>query len=225
MWGNIIPRPFTSLNNVRKIITSSAGHDIVYNSGGKDSFQVSIIENGSAYSMRDVDYFTVVLNHYEQNPEQINNCLIWFTTLIDKDAGGFYDTFKGAILNSPQRFDITGNTFGYNDQLLKQNLMAFRSRFTASKFTDPTGELEESLSIIYLAMVSEWYYGFDYDGIDTGKRSKWQHRVKLLGLSQVLSGQLTPLQASKWSFDAGVSKVSPALRSFKIYDQPYQLTK
>jgi hypothetical protein len=207
------------------MITSTVGHDIVYNSGGKDNFQVSIIENGSAYPMGDVDYFTIVLKYYVQFPKQIDNCLRWFAGTIDKDAGGFYDTFQGAILSSPQHFDILGNTFGYNDQLLKQNLTTFRSKFGASGFSDPTGELEEALSIIYLAMVSEWYYGLDYGGVDTGRRSKWQHRVKLLGLSQVLSGQLTPLQASKWSFGAGASKFSPALRSFGIYDQPFQLTK
>ncbi len=225
MWGTAQPRPYHLLTNVRAMITSSAGHDIIYAHGGKDDFQVCILENGYAYPMGDVDYFTVVLQYSGRFRQQIYTYLSEFARSIDTAAGGFYDTFESAVLPAPQQFDIQQGTFGYDSQWLKANLLAFKSEFAASGALHTKTELEEALSIIFLAMVSEWYYGFDYQGNDTGRRSKWQHRIKLLGLYQVISGQLSPQCASRWSYSIPEQQMSAALRQFRLYDQPYKLIR
>lgn len=59
MWGNTSAKSVSTLQNVREMYVSNAGHRIVYNASGKDNFQVSIIENNLSYPMGDIDYFTI----------------------------------------------------------------------------------------------------------------------------------------------------------------------
>lgn len=224
MWGSeISPRLACNLRGVRKMYTSSAGHEIVYNMGGKDNFQVSIIEKEYAYSMKDVDYFTIVSKYYQDYPSQIDNCLKWFSKIIDRDAGNLYDTFSAPKELREQPFNISDpSSFGYNNTLITTNLRKFHTKFSKSNIKDINSELEEALVIIYLAMISEWYYGFEYGRIDNGQRSIWQHRIKLLGLQQVLSGQFTPQQAATWS-SIHPKDIAHELNTFHINNCPQTL--
>lgn len=204
--------------------TLKNGHQIFYNDGGKDNFQVSILEGQYAYAMGDVDYFGIVQKYYTgDNIPKINECLNFFAKLIDNASGNFYDTFIGFPKPEPYYFDITKNTFGYDTLSIQNNLNNFRHGYTQLALNENDSELEEALVIIYLAMISEWYYGFDYNKFDTGRRSKWQHRMKLLGLRQVIWGGKCPQEAANWSKHKKTEEVSPELKKYNIYDQPIQL--
>lgn len=226
MWGNTQPKMFSDLKNLRLMYTSKNGHQIFYNDGSKDSFQVSILEGQYAYAMGDVDYFCVVQKYYVgNNISKIDRCLEFFAKLIDNASGNFYDTFSGLPKPQPYYFDVTKNTFGYDTLSIQNNLNTFKQKYMKSQFNEQNSELEEALVIIYLAMISEWYYGFDYhyDKVDTGRRSKWQHRMKLLGLRQVIWGGKCPQEAASWSKHKKTEEVSPELKKYNIYDQPIQL--
>lgn len=203
---------------------SKSGHEIYFNWGGKDEFQVSIIENRNAYPMGDIDYFNIVKKYYhDENRIKINYCLNFLARTIDKDAGNFYETFSMGGQDKTVKFDITKNTFGYDNDLLKQNLGVFKSGYTKLNFKDDYSELEEALVIIYLAMVAEWYYGFAYGRIDIGRRSKWQHRIKLLGLFQVLHGNISPHDAANWSKGKGVRDIAQELKKYHINNHPLRI--
>ena len=226
MWGNTQPKVFSSLKNCRLMYTSKNGHQIFYNDGSKDSFQVSILEGQYAYAMGDVDYFGVVQKYYVgNNISKIDGCLEFFTKLIDNASGNFYDTYKGFPKSKPYYFDITKNTFGYDTLSIQNNLNNFKHGYTQLAINENDSELEEALVIIYLAMISEWYYGFDYncDKFDTGRRSKWQHRMKLLGLKQVFFGGYSPKEAANWSKHKKTEELSTELKKYNIYDQQIQL--
>lgn len=65
MWGNSPFIKATDMKSPRKIYTSKFGHDIYYNMGKKDAFQVRVIKNDQAYGLLDKDYFTIVLKYYK----------------------------------------------------------------------------------------------------------------------------------------------------------------
>ncbi|CAM4150800.1 hypothetical protein H9L01_05410 [Erysipelothrix inopinata] len=228
MWGNAKIQDSNMLEAQREMYTSKRGNKIIYNKGGKDNFQVSIIEcdTNDAYAMRDVDYFEVILKYSNKYEVEILSLIRQMSEFIDQNAGGFYDSFIGLIFEPNEPFDINNrNTFGYNDQLHINNIINIVDTYDGMEIEDPESELEEALVIIYLAMVSEWYYGFSYGGIDSGKRSKWQHRMKILGLHQVINRDLTPECAARYSIRLGEDQISDALEIYGIYSKPLKFPK
>lgn len=169
MWRSQKPREFHMLKQpIRVLATSSSGHEIVYNKGNKlknaDEFQVSIIENVNdkrlAYSMGDVDYFKILKKYYfDSNIEIIDLAIRTFVEFIDENAG-FYNTYSKSISgeNYSERFDINSrDTFGYQDEVIANKITKFQDWFQQQEI-DNNAELEEALIIIFLAMISEWYY-------------------------------------------------------------------
>ncbi|WEV54410.1 hypothetical protein OZX65_06680 [Leuconostocaceae bacterium ESL0723] len=227
MWGHSKPKEVSSLEKSKRVMyISQSGHEIIYNEGSKDSFQVSVVEGKWAYPQRDVDYFRVVKCYYTSGyKSMIDSCLQFFVGLIGRDAGNLYGTYDGNPVEQPYFFDIEENTFGYNDSLIRGNLERFKAKYLQICPIEMVPELEEALVVIYLAMISEWYYGATYWKTNTGKqkRSKWQHRIKLLGLSQVLNGQYSCEEAAKWSFRKNVDEISSELSKYQIYSEPFLL--
>lgn len=231
MWGSQRPRDFHRLKQpIRILATSSSGHEIVYNKGNKlinaDEFQVSIIENVDgkrlAYSMGDVDYFEIIKKYYfGTNIRIIDLAIRSFVKFIDENTG-FYKTYSKSESgrNYLGNFDINSrDTFGYQDNLIAKKIKNFQDWFQQQEIEN-NAELEEALIIIFLAMISEWYYLGRYNN-----KSKWQHRVKLFGIYQVTQNILSPEEASQWSKKSkNILNFGKLCREIGIFDKEFRLT-
>jgi hypothetical protein len=226
MWGNSPYISASQMHNARKMYVSHSNRKIYYNHGNKDDFQVRVVtQDGRAYAMLDKDYFSVLQERYVQNQNAIRLALRIFTRDIDMNAGNFYssiitdNTDGGSFkVKFDHAFNTHKNTFGYDTQSIKTRLIHFQEWFSSRVLDDPDSALEEALVVIYLGMIAEWYYVSR-----SGHKSKWQHRMKLLGIAQVLSGELNPTAASNWSKGKKDSTITPAMYSHKIFSEPYLL--
>lgn len=233
MWGKQNYRDFNELKKpIREMAVSTSGNKIVYNLGNKkvnpDKFQVSLIEEVNnekrAYSMGDADYFNIIKKYYKGvNIKVIDQAIKTFVKFIDK-AAGFYDTYGSSEIGKDYsgKFDIySENTFGYQNQDIIEKIKKFQEWYLSQEISDENSELEEALIIIFLAMISEWYYLGKYNN-----KSKWQHRVKLFGIYQVETGELSPEEAAQWSKKSeNTSKFGDLCRSMKIFDKEFYLKK
>ena len=226
MWGNSPYIPATRMNNPRKMYVSRSHRAIYYNHGSKDDFQVRIVtEDGRAYGMLDKDYFSILKERYEQDADTIRLAVQTFARRIDIDTGHYYPSIISENTNnsayqvkSNHSFNTMQDTFGYNTALLRERLMNFREWFTSRVIHDEDSALEEALVVIYLGMIAEWYYVSPRQ-----TKSIWQHRMKLLGIEQVLSGELSPDAASNWSKGKGANIIGPAMHHHNIFYEPYRL--
>ena len=233
MWGNQNYRDFNKLKKpIREMAVSTSGNKIVYNLGNKkvnpDKFQVSLIEEVNnekrAYSMGDADYFNIIKKYYKgDNINVIDQSIKTFVEFIDK-AAGVYDTYGSSEIGKVYsgEFDIySENTFGYQNQDIIKKIKKFQEWYLSQEISDENSELEEALIIIFLAMISEWYYLGRYNN-----KSKWQHRVKLFGIYQVEKGILSPEEAAQWSKKGeNTSKFGDLCRIMNIFDKEFYLKK
>lgn len=226
MWGTQKPVDVSDLINVRLITTSTNGNQIVYSRGNKpinpDDFKVSIIENDLAYGMKDEDYFNKII---EFNTPEFSNTIWTAIKTFARKIDNLSNTYKTFNLDQELvggDFNITPQgetTFGYNTNIITTEVENFRNWFNQIEFTRDANELEEALIIIFLAMISEWYYHGR-----TGNKSKWQHRIKMIGLHQILFEGYSAFDTSVWSKNPSHFPLFPKLcRRMKVYDKPFVL--
>lgn len=229
MWGNSPRIRQEDMENVRYIYISSANHPIVYNKGQKDDFQVRIIENGLAYAMKDVDYFEVIQEYSNEiNREFLKDVVNKLTRKVDILFDERYNSLEQTNLEIQcENLDVV-TSVGYNTILLTKTVRNFVKWFKEElenrNIEDTESKLEEAFVIIFLAMISEWYY-ISSIRRETNRRNKsiWQHRVKVIGLYQVIEDILSPLDASNWSKAKSAQNISNELDRLGLNNQECHL--
>ena len=100
----------------------------------------------------------------------------------------------------------------------------FKEELENRNIEDPESKLEEAFVIIFLAMISEWYYISNIKR-ETNRRNKsiWQHRVKVIGLYQVIEDIFSPLEASNWSKAKSAQYISNELDRLGLNNQECHL--
>ena len=229
MWGSSPKIKQEEMYHVRYIYVSSANHPIVYNKGKKDDFQVRIIEGDCAYAMNDADYFEVI-NEYtdETTREFLKDVVNKLTRKVDILFDDRYNSLEQINTEIQcENLDVV-KSVGYNTILLTKivrNFVAWlKNELKERNIKDTESKLEEAFVIIFLAMISEWYYISNIKK-NTNKRnmSIWQHRVKTIGLYQVIDGILSPLDASNWSKCKSRQSISKELEKLGLNKMECQL--
>ena len=229
MWGNSPKIKQEKMEHVRYIYVSSANHPIVYNKGKKDDFQVRIIEGDFAYAMNDADYFEVI-NEYTDGTtrEFLKDVVNKLTRRVDILFDDRYNSLEQINTEIQcENLDVV-KSVGYNTILLTKivrNFVAWlKKELKERNIKDTDSKLEEAFVIIFLAMISEWYYISNIKK-DTNKRnmSSWQHRVKTIGLYQVIDGRLSPIDASNWSKGKSRQSISKELEKLRLNKMECQL--
>lgn len=213
---------------VRFMYTALDGTAVIYRQGKKDLFQVAVIRDGQATPPLDREYFATVQANYRHYPRQIDHAIHCFAAWIDKHAGGFYHSIcenparmpdnSHLTKRPPQPFDVESKTFGHQTGILRAYLRSFQDWYERLHINSVAGDLETDLAVIFLGMVAEWYYVSP-----RGSKSKWQHRMKLLGLRQVTIGGMTPEEAANWSRGGHDYQITPMLEQLNIYPYPFKL--
>lgn len=232
MWGNSPTRQINKLTNIRKIYVSRSKREIGYTQGEKDRFLVVVVEKSFAtgqkvpYAMYDKDCFEVIKKYYGKDPSTIENTIKKFVNWIDKNSGNFYCSLgtKKTLTPSPQYFNTAlGGSFGDDIDLIIDFLTQFFKKDYHLKVKEHDSELEECLVVVFLTMIAEWYYVKNNAGGEPSK-SIWQHRIKLLGIKQTISGDMLPDEAAKWSVKKSPETISLELKKYDIFESPYKLS-
>lgn len=229
MWGSSPKIKQEEMTHVRYIYVSSANRPIVYNKGKKDDFQVRIIEDNFAYAMKDSDYFEVIKEYTDETTKEfLKDVVNKLTRRVDILFEERYNSLEQTNTEIQcKNLDVV-NSVGYNTILLTKIVRDFVSWFKNEleerNIKDTESKLEEAFVIIFLAMVSEWYYISNIKK-KTNKRnmSIWQHRVKTIGLYQVIEGILSPLDASNWSRGKTSQCISEELENLGLNKMECQL--
>lgn len=229
MWGNSPKIKQEEMEHVRYIYVSSANHPIVYNKGMKDDFQVRIIEDDIAYAMKDEDYFKVIKEYTNETTKDfLKDVVKNLTRKVDILFDERYNSFEQ---KNPKikckNLDVV-KSVGYNTILLtkivRDFVVWFKKELKKRNIEDTDSKLEEAFVIIFLAMISEWYYISNIKK-NTNKRnmSIWQHRVKTIALYQVIDGKFSPLAASNWSKGQSRQNISTELERLELNKMECQL--
>ena len=195
----------------------------------KDDFQVRIIEDDIAYAMKDEDYFKVIKEYTNGTTKDfLKDVVNKLTMKVDSLFGNRYNSLEQTDREIQcENLDVV-KSIGYNTILLtkivRDFVAWFKKELKERNIKDTDSKLEEAFVIIFLAMISEWYYISNIKK-DTNKRnmSIWQHRVKTIGLYQVLDWGLTPLEASNWSKGKSRQDISKELEKLGLNKMECQL--
>lgn len=177
-WIKTKGKRVDTLKNIRTMAVTSRGYRIIFNQGEKDVYQVSVVVGDEAFSARDSDYFSVLV----ANPQNNAAILKLFFNLFD-DVTNLAEVTNGdpAVDEDVIRSRLTKLHYWINNQILNQvKIDSVREYFL---------DLEESLLVIYLAMIAEWYY----------VNTKFAHRIKLLAILQMFYDSMAPEEVSQWS--------------------------
>lgn len=229
MWGSSPKIKQEEMEHVRYIYVSSANHPIVYNKGKKDDFQVRIIEDNFAYAMKDSDYFEVIKEYTDETTKEfLKDVVNKLTRKVDILFDERYNSLEQTNLEIQcENLDVV-TSVGYNTILLTKTVRNFVKWFKEElenrNIEDPESKLEEAFVIIFLAMISEWYYISNIKR-ETDRRNKsiWQHRVKVIGLYQVIEDIFSPLEASNWSKAKSAQYISNELDRLGLNNQECHL--